>query len=158
MDLHPYGCLVILAHYFSLTYPLCAWSQSKIYKNLVKSPLPYGHSPSRPRLKHPLLCYTVPWVIHLALPRFSHTERIPETLSSLTIKASLRISLPRRPSGLCYLNTTYFRQSWLITGFSWLSSSHFSFFLAWRPSSVLSGQIFSSHLYHMYTKIHETSS
>jgi hypothetical protein len=91
-------------------------------QELSESPLPCGHSPSRPRLRHPLLCYTVPWVIHLALPMFSHTGRIPETLSSLTVEASLRLALSRRPSGLCYLNTTYSRQSWLTTGFSWLSS------------------------------------
>jgi hypothetical protein len=78
-------------------------------QELSWSPLPCGHSPSRPRLRHPLLCYTVPRVIHLALPRFSHTERIPETLSSLTVEASLRISLARHPSSLCYLNTTYSR-------------------------------------------------
>jgi hypothetical protein len=97
-------------------------------QEISDSPLPCGHSPSRPRLRHPLLCYTVPCVIHLALPRFSRTGRIPENSLSLTVEASLRISLPRHPSGLCYLNTTYYRRSWLTTGFTWLSSSHFSCF------------------------------
>ena len=76
-------------------------------QELSRSPLPCGHSPSRPRLRHPLLCYIVPQVIHLSLPRFSRTWRIPETLSSLTIEASLRISLLRCPYDLCYHNTTY---------------------------------------------------
>jgi hypothetical protein len=112
-------------------------------QELSWSPLPCGHSPSRPRLRHPLHCYTVPRVIHLSLPRFSRTGRISETLSSLTVEVSLRLSLSRHPSSLCYLNTTYSRRSWLITGFSWLNSSHFSFPFS---SSVLSGQIFSFRL------------
>jgi hypothetical protein len=70
-------------------------------------PLPCGHSPSRSRLRHPLIFYTVPRVIHLVLPRFSRTEIIPETLSSLIVKASLGLYLLRHHSGLCYLNTTY---------------------------------------------------
>jgi hypothetical protein len=94
-----------------------------IYRKLLRSPLPCGHSPSRPKLRHPLHCYTVPRAIHLALPRFSRTG-ILEILLSLTVEASLRLALPRHPSGLCYLNTIIFRRSWLITGFSWLSSSH----------------------------------
>jgi hypothetical protein len=97
-------------------------------QELLRSPLPCVQSPSRPRLGYPLLFYTVPRVIHRALPRFSRIKRIPNTLSSLTVEVSLSISLSRHPSGLCYLNTTYFRQSWLITGFSWLSRSHFSCF------------------------------
>jgi len=31
MDLHPHGFHVYLAHFFSLTYPLCSWSQSITY-------------------------------------------------------------------------------------------------------------------------------
>ena len=129
VDLYPHGCFVIQTHYFSLTYPLGAWSPSIFYKNykcfiflmathppspgsgipfsaiqslgwsilpcqgflaqeelpimcmiqinslqeLLMSPLPCGHSPSRPRLRHPLLCYTIPRVIHLSLSMFSCT-------------------------------------------------------------------------------------
>jgi hypothetical protein len=35
-------------------------------QELSESPLPHGHSPSRPRIGHPLLCYKVPQAIHLA--------------------------------------------------------------------------------------------
>jgi hypothetical protein len=90
-------------------YPSMCMIPINSLQELLRSPLPCGHSPSRPRLKHLLLCYTVPQVIHLAFPRFSHTERILETLSSLTVEASLRLVLSRCPSGLCYLNTTYSR-------------------------------------------------
>jgi hypothetical protein len=79
------------------------------FHKLVRSPLPCGHSPSRPRLRYPLHCYTVPRAIHLALPRFSRTGRILETLSSLTVEASLVLALPRHPSGWCYLNTILFQ-------------------------------------------------
>jgi len=96
---------------------------SNSFQKLLRSPLPCGHSPSRPRLRHPLHCYTVPRVIHLALPRFSRTG-ILEILLSLTVEASLRLALPRHPSILCYLNKIICRRSWLIMGILWLSGSH----------------------------------
>jgi hypothetical protein len=126
-------------------------------QELLRSPLPSSQSPFRPKLRHPLHCYTVPRVIHLALPRFSLTRRIPKTLSSLTVEASLGFALPRHPSGLCYLDTMYFRRSWLITGFSWLNSSHFS-----SPSTLTAficpfwTNLFFSPVSQVY-KIHETS-
>jgi hypothetical protein len=78
------------------------------FHKLVRSPLPCGHSPSRPKLRHPLHCYTVPRAIH-PLPSFSRTGRILETLSSLTVKASLGPALLRHPFGWCYLNTSLFQ-------------------------------------------------
>jgi hypothetical protein len=62
-------------------------------QELSWSPLPCGHSPSRPRLRHPLLCYTVPRVIHLALPRFSRTGRTQRLYRALQ---------SRRPSDFLY--------------------------------------------------------
>ena len=79
------------------------------FHNLLRSPLPCGHSPFRPRLRHPLHYYTVPRAILLSLPRFSRIGRILETLSSLTVEASLGLALPRRPSRWCYLNTILFQ-------------------------------------------------
>jgi hypothetical protein len=118
-------------------------------QELSKYPLPCGHSPSRPRLRNPLLCYRVPQVIHLFLPRFSHIVRILEALSSLTAKASLRISLLRHPFVLCYLNTTYSGRSWITTGFSWtnsgllhafqLDSLHLSFLDRYFPLTCITG-------------------
>jgi len=112
-------------------------------QELSRSPLPCDHSPSRSKLRHPLLCYTVPWVIHLALPRISHTWIILETSSRLTVEESLRLALPRRPSNLCYLNTTYFRRSWLTMGFSCLKNGLFhafhldNFYLSFLDRSFL---------------------
>jgi hypothetical protein len=63
-------------------------------QELSESPLPCGHSPSRPRLRYPLLCYTVLRVIHLSLPRFSRTGRTihrvhdPNQYFTRTIKVS----------------------------------------------------------------------
>jgi hypothetical protein len=88
MDPHPVGCLTNLAHCF-LDIPIVCMIPTNNLQELLKSPLPCGHSPSRPRLRHPLLCYTVPRVIHLSLPRISRTRRVSETSSSLTVEVSL---------------------------------------------------------------------
>jgi hypothetical protein len=73
-------------------------------QELLRSLLPCGHSPSRPRLRHPLHYYTVPWATHLALPRFSrigkkirdpiesYSRGVPQTCS---VEASLQLVLPQ---------------------------------------------------------------
>jgi hypothetical protein len=106
MDLYPHGYLVFLDHCIFLDIPIVCMIPINSVGELSKSLLPCGHSPSRPRLRHPLLCYTVPWVIHLSLPRIYCTRIILETSLSLTVEASLRLSLLRHPSGLCYHNKT----------------------------------------------------
>ena len=99
--------------FLSKVFPVQETTHCMHYPNsflkLLRSPLPCGHSPSRPRLRHPLHCYTVPRAIHLALPRFSRTGRILETLSNPTVEASLGLALTRPPFGWCYLNTILFQ-------------------------------------------------
>jgi hypothetical protein len=143
---------------FFLDIPIVRMIPINSLQELSEPPLPCGQSPSRPKLRHLLLCYTVPQVIHLEFPRFSRTRRIPETLSIFIVKASLRLALLRRPSNLCYLNTTYSKRSWLTIGLSWLSSGLLhAFQLDILHSSFLDRYFLLTCISQAY-KIHETSS
>jgi hypothetical protein len=112
VDLYPHGCFVIQSHCFFLDIPIGCMIPINILQELSRFHLPCSHSPSRPRLKNPLLCYTVPRVIHLSLPRFSRTGRTthhvhdPNSLQELSwypLPSSHSSSKPRlRHPLLCY--------------------------------------------------------
>jgi hypothetical protein len=106
-----------------LDIPIVCMIKINILQKLLESPLPCGHSPSRPRLRHPLLCYIVPRVIHLSLLGFSCTRRIYETSPSLTTEGSLMLALPK--VSLRHVSPQYIILwgSWLITWFSCHNSS-----------------------------------
>jgi hypothetical protein len=59
-----------------LDMPIVCMIPTNNLQELSKYTLPCCHSLSSPMLGHPLLYYTVPRVIHLALPRISHTRRV----------------------------------------------------------------------------------
>jgi hypothetical protein len=86
-----------------LDIPIVCMIEINILQKLSKSPLPFGHSPSRPRLRHPLLYYIVPRVIHLSLSRISCTRRVFETSLSLIIEYLSNFLLLRHPSDLGYI-------------------------------------------------------
>ena len=101
-----------------LDIPIACMIKINILQKILEFPLPSIHSPSRPRLKHPLLFYTIPRVIHISLLGISHTRIIYENYLSLIAKASLTLALLKY--SLWHVSPQYIILwgSWLITGFS----------------------------------------
>jgi hypothetical protein len=159
IDLHPHGFHICLAHYFPLDIPIVLMIPINTLQESSKYPLPCGHSPSRPRLGHPLLCYIIPRVIHLSLPRISFTRRVSETSFesysrgiplNFSIEASL-LPLSRHPSSSCYLNMIFFYGDHGISQGSHVKTiSFFHAFQACNHHLSLQENLLS-HLYHMHT-------
>jgi hypothetical protein len=103
---------------------------------------------------HPLLYFTFPRAIHLALPMIYPTLRVLKTSLSLIVKASLRLSLSRHSCSACVATIQHILgRSWLTTGFSCLNNIVFQDFHL--DSLHLSSRdiYFLSHLYHRYKVI-----
>jgi hypothetical protein len=139
-------CLTIF-----LDIPIVCMIKINILQKLSKSPLPCGHSPSRPRLMHPLLCYIVPRVIHLALPGISRTRRISKTSSSLIVEVSLRLSLAEASLRPMLPQHNILWGSWLITRFSCHYTSPLSMLSIFDIHHLSSlDRSFISHVSHSY--------
>jgi len=134
-----------------LDIPIVCMIEINILQKLLESHLPCGHSPSMPRLKHPLLCYIFPRAIHLSLLGISRTRRIYETSLSLIVEESLTLALPK--ASLRHVSPRYIIiwGSWLIT---WLSCHNSSLFPGFPTLTVALCPFridLLSHMYHMYT-------
>jgi hypothetical protein len=124
-----------------------------ILQKLSKSPLPCGHPPSRPKLRHLLLCYTVPRVIHLALSGLSRTRIISETSLSLVVEASLRLALVEASIRLVLPHhAILFWRSWCITELSCHYNSSLSVLSRFYDHHLSSRDKSFISLYHIHTK------
>jgi hypothetical protein len=106
------------------------------------------------RLRHPLLCYTVPRVIHLSLPRISRTRRVSETSLSLTVEVSLTFSfsLSRHPFWpVLPQHTSFYGDHGLSQGSHVTTIAFFHAFQLDNHHLSLPRTDLSSHLYHMHT-------
>jgi len=91
----------------SLTYPLCAWSQTIIYKNYQSLLFLAVNHPPCPGSDIPFS--TIQSLKQSIFPcqGFLTQEDFSKTSLSLAVEASLWIPLSRCPSDLCYHNKTY---------------------------------------------------
>ena len=112
-----------------LDIPIVCMIKINILQKILESPLPSSHSPSKPRLKHPLLCYTIPQVIHLSLLGISCTRIVYDNSLSLIVEASLTLALLKE--SLRHVSPQYIILwgRWLMEGFSCHNNSLLSCFL-----------------------------
>jgi len=139
-----------------LDIPIACMIKINILQKILESPLPSSHSPSRPRLKHPLLCYTIPQVIHLSFLGIFFIRIVYDNSSSLIVEVSL--TLPLLKESLRHVSPQYIILWgwWLMIGFSCHKNSLLPCFPSWRSSFVPWDRYCMSLVSHVYSNPWDT--